>query len=824
MKDEVEAQISEMLNTGLIQHSTSSFSSPVLLVKKKDASWRFCIDYRHLNALTVKAKYPVPIIDELLDELFGAAWFTILDLRAGFHQILMKEGDEYKTAFQTHVGHFKFRVMPFGLTGAPGTFQRAMNNTLAPLLRKCALVFFDDILVYSPTMEDHLNHLHQVFQLLDREQWKVKLSKCSFAQRKVAYLGHVVSAEGVATDPLKINAITQWPVPNSVKELRSFLGLAGYYRKFIKHFGVICQPLTALLKKGVLFVWTDAHTTAFQTLKQALAAAPVLALPDFSTSFVVETDASDSGIGAVLMQKGHPLAFLSKSLGPKSRGLSTYEKEYMALIVAVQHWRAYLQHAEFIIVTDHKSLSQLNEQRLHTPWQHKVFTKLLGLQYKIHYRSGSENRVADALSRCAQSSIQAISVVVPQWLQDVQSSYASDSATQSMLTKLSVDPNAVPHFVLDNGLLRYKGRVWIGDDAQLHTRIVTALHCSAVGGHSGIPVTYSRIKQLFAWKNMKQFIHTFIQQCQICLQAKPDRTAYPGKLQPLPVPEAAWDTISLDFIEGLPRSSTADCILIVVDKFTKYGHFIPLSHPYTALTVAQCFMTEVYRLHGLPSAIISDRDPIFTSQFWRHLFRLTGTDLKLSSSYHPQTDGQTERVNQCLETYLRCFVNACPKKWESWLPTAEFWYNTSHHSALNCSPFEVLYGRRPRSLGLTVDATTPSDLSDWLHERHTMQNLVRQHLLRAQDRMKRQADKKRSERIFFCWGLGVPQTATLCSVFRHAACSSEIELQILRPLHGTSSGRGSSIPSSAAFYQSYPPRCPRISAKTGCWFPWHPFC
>lgn len=159
-------------------------------------------------------------------------------------------------------------------------------------------------------------------------------------------------------------------------------------------------------------------------------------------------------------------------------------------------------------------------------------------------------------------------------------------------------------------------------------------------------------------------------------------------------------------------------------------------------------MTEVYRLHGLPSAIISDRDPIFTSQFWRHLFRLTGTDLKLSSSYHPQTDDQTERVNQCLETYLRCFVNACPKKWKSWLPTAEFWYNTSHHSALNCSPFEVLYGRRPRSLGLTVDATTPSDLSDWLHERHTMQNLVRQHLLRAQDRMKRQADKKRSERIF----------------------------------------------------------------------------
>lgn len=748
MKDEIESQVNEMLQSGLIQHSSSAFSSPVLLVKKKDNSWRFCVDYRHLNALTLKSKYPVPIIDELLDELFGAAWFSILDLRAGFHQILLKDGEAHKTAFQTHVGHYEFRVMAFGLTGAPGTFQRAMNHTLAPLLRKCVLVFFDDILIYSATLTDHVRHLQQVFELLDRAQWKVKMSKCSFAQNKVSYLGHVVSSQGVATDPTKVQAVADWPTPTCLKELRSFLGLAGYYRKFIRHFGVICKPLTVLLKKGSLFVWTSDHDLAFNTLKRALISAPVLSLPDFSTPFVVETDASDDGVGAVLMQNGHPLAFLSKALGPRSRGLSTYEKEYLAVILAVQQWRAYLQHSEFTILTDHKSLSQLNEQRLHTPWQHKVFTKLLGLHYKILYRPGTDNRVADALSRCVQGELQAISVVVPKWLSEVQSSYLNDAEAQDLLAKLSIDPLAVPHFTLKDGLLRYKTRIWLGADAQLHHRILSALHCSAMGGHSGVPVTYSRVKGIFAWKNLKSSVQQFVEQCQVCLQAKPDRSAYPGKLQPLPVPRSAWHTISMDFVEGLPRSGTADCILVVVDKFTKFSHFIPLSHPYTAASVAHLFMSHVYRLHGFPIAIISDRDPVFTSQFWTTLFKLAGTELRLSSAYHPQSDGQTERVNQCLETFLRCFVSACPKKWSAWLSAAEFWYNTSCHSALGRSPFEVLYGRKPHSLGLSMNATAPVQLSEWLQERTTMQELIRQHLVRAQDRMKRQADKCRSERVF----------------------------------------------------------------------------
>lgn len=406
LKDEIEKQVADMLHQGVIQKSTSAFASPVLLVKKKDNTWRFCVDYRYLNALTIKSKYPVPVFDQLMDELAHARWFSKLDLKAGYHQILLQAGEEYKTAFQTHIGHYEFRVMAFGLTGAPNTFLGAMNDTLKSVLRKCVLVFFDDILIYSQTFEDHVRHLQQVLQLLLRDQWKVKLSKCELAQNQIAYLGHIISANGVATDPAKITAIEHWKTPTSAKELRSFLGLAGFYRKFVRHFGMISRPLFDLLKKHTLFVWTPEHQKAFELLKQTLMSAPVLALPDFTKPFCIYTDACQTGVGAVLMQQGHPLAFLSRALGPKNQGLSTYEKEYMAILLAVTQWRSYLQLAEFIIYTEHRSLTQLNEQRLNTMWQQKVYTKLAGLQYKVIYKKGTENGAADALSRQCSDELQ----------------------------------------------------------------------------------------------------------------------------------------------------------------------------------------------------------------------------------------------------------------------------------------------------------------------------------------------------------------------------------------------------------------------------------
>lgn len=447
-----------MLNNGIIRPSQSPFASPVLLVKKKDDSWRFCDNYRQLNNITVKNKYPLPVVDELLDELHGAARFTKLDMRSGYHQIHVKPEDEAKTAFRTHSGHWEFRVMPFGLANAPASFQALMNTILRSLLRKCVLVFVDNILIYSLTLEVHLDHLREVFKILDQHQLLLKQSKCSFGQQQLEYLGHIINANGVAPDPKKIEAVQNWPTPTDIKQLRGFLGLSGYYRKFIKNYGVLSRPLTDLLKKDSLFHWTAQHQQCFDTLKQALISTPVLALPDFAKPFMVETDASSTGIGVVLSQAGHPVAYISKALGPKAQALSTYKKECMAVILAISKWKPYLQHREFTIATDHKSLIHLGEQKLHEGMQQKAFIKLIGLQYKILYKKGLENKAADALSRQSEPlQLHVVSSCTPRWLEIVLEGYNQDASTKQLLTELSISRSNNKGFSLSDGIIRYKG-------------------------------------------------------------------------------------------------------------------------------------------------------------------------------------------------------------------------------------------------------------------------------------------------------------------------------------------------------------------------------
>lgn len=476
-----------------------------------------------------------------------------------------------------------------------------------------------------------------MLEVLAKEKWQVKISKCAFTQDRVAYLGHVISADGVATDGSKISSIQTWPRPTTVKELRGFLGITGYYRKFIRQYAVISQPLTQLLKKGSLFIWTDATEVAFQTLKTALISAPVLALPNFALPFTVETDACDVGIGAVLSQQGHPVAFVSRALGPRNQGLSVYEKEYLAILLAVQQWRSYLQLGEFVIRTDHQSLTHFTDQRLHTNWQQKALTKMMGLQYKVVYKKGILNGAAHALSRkpAHSSQVMAVTEVKPAWLDRVMASYAQDSYAQEKFQKIAVTPAAEPHFTLRDGLLRYQGRIWLGNDVELQLQIVSAFHDSPVGGHSGFPVTYRRLVSLFKWTCMKAQIHDYVRSCRVCQQAKPERTLPAGLLQPLPIPSEPWEMV----IDGLPPSRQFNCILVVVDKLSKYAHFIPLRHPYTASKVVEVFVDNVYRLHGMPKSLVSDRDPIFTSQFWQSVFKATGTQLKMSTASHPETDG-----------------------------------------------------------------------------------------------------------------------------------------------------------------------------------------
>lgn len=497
------------------------------------------------------------------------------------------------------------------------------------------MVFLDDILVYSPSLETHIQHLQLVLEKLREYKLYMKSSKCSFAQQQVDYLGHVISGEGVATDPSKTEAMLKWPTPTSVTELRGFLGLTGYYRRFVRNYGLLAKPLTKLLQKNQ-FAWSEQAQSAFDSLKQAMVSTPVLALPNFAETFEIETDASDVGIGAVLMQKGQPIAFLSKALGATHKHLSIYEKEFLALIMAVEKWRQYLQRHEFVIRTDHKSLAYLSEQNLHSELQRKAMTRLMGLQFKIVYKRGKDNVVADALSRVGHLwALQAVSAVKPLWIQEVTNSYVTDGQAQVILARLAISSPDQHDFSLHQGVIRYYDRIWVGSNSALQTKIITALP-SAIGGHSGQQATYHRVKKMFYWKGLKQDVEAFVKQCVVCQQAKHANLHPAGLLQPLPIPEGVWQDLSLDFIEGLPMSEGYNVILVVVDRLTKYAHFFPLKHPFTALTVAKVLYDGVVKLHGLPKTMVSDRDKLFTSKLWTELFKLVGVKLLFST---PPSDG-----------------------------------------------------------------------------------------------------------------------------------------------------------------------------------------
>lgn len=377
-------------------------------------------------------------------------------------------------------------------------------------------------------------------------------------------------------------------------------------------------------------------------------------------------------------------------------------------------------------------------------------TRLMGLQFKVVYRKGKENVAADALSRVGHLlSLQAVSEAQPIWVQEVLNSYATDPKAQALLTRLTIHSPDEEGYSLEQGLIKYKSKVWIASNSALQTKLIAALHSTAIGGHSGGQATYHRLKQLFHWKGMKGHVTEYIKQCQICQQAKHELIHPAGLLQPLPIPQGAWRDWSMDFIEGLPMSAGSNTILVVVDRFTKYSHFLPLKHPFTAQIVARVVLDNVVKLHGFPKTIVSDRDKIFTSNFWRALFSLVDTKLQMSSAYHPQTDGQTERVNQCLEMYLRCAVRDMPQQWRSWLSLAELWYNTTYHSTLGCSPFKALYGYEAE-LGtmLPVPTDSSSPVAEFLQQRETQLATLKTHLAAAQNRMKLQADRSRTDRQF----------------------------------------------------------------------------
>uniref|UniRef100_A0A2N9IS90 Reverse transcriptase n=1 Tax=Fagus sylvatica TaxID=28930 RepID=A0A2N9IS90_FAGSY len=491
---ELQRQVEDLMNKGYVRESMSPCAVPVLLVPKKDGTWRMCVDCRAINNITVKYRHPIPRLDDMLDELYGSCIFSKIDLKSGYHQIRMKEGDEWKTAFKTKYGLYEWLVMPFGLTNAPSTFMRLMNHVLRAFIGKFVVVYFDDILVYSKDLNEHIEHLRYVFDVLKCEKLYANFKKCNFCMEKVVFLGYVVTTTGIEVDEEKVKAIKEWPTPKSITEVRSFHGLASFYRRFVKDFSTLAAPLTEIIKKNVGFHWGADQDNAFATIKERLCSAPVLALPNFNKTFEIECDASGIGIGAVLMQDRRPIAFFSEKLSGASLKYPTYDKELYALVRALETWQHYLWPREFVIHTDHESLKHLKGQgklnQRHARWLEYIET----FPYVIRYKQGKENIVADALSRryVLLTSMSA-KLLGFEYVKDM---YADDADFSNVYK--ACDKTAFGKFYKHDGYLFKESKLCV-PSCSMCELLVREAHGGGLMGHFGVKKTLDILHEHFFW-------------------------------------------------------------------------------------------------------------------------------------------------------------------------------------------------------------------------------------------------------------------------------------------------------------------------------------
>ncbi|GJU85969.1 putative reverse transcriptase domain-containing protein [Tanacetum coccineum] len=657
-------------------------------------------------------------------------------------ELRVREEDIPKTAFRTRYGHYEFQVMPFGLTNAPAVFMDLMNRVCKPYLDKFVIVFIDDILIYSKNKQEHEEHLKIILELLKKEEF-----------------------EGIHVDPAKIESIKDWTSPKSPTEIRQFLGLAGYYRRFIEGFSKIAKPMTKLTQKKVKFEWGDKQEAAFQLLKQKLCSAPILALPEGSEDFIAYCDASKKGLGAVLMQREKVISYASRQLKIHEKNYTTHDLELGAVVFALKIWRHYLYGTKCTVYTDHKSLQHILDQKELNMRQRRWLELLSDYDCDIRYHPGKANVVADALSRKerepplrVRALVMTISLDLPKQILNAQTEARKPENIKNedvggMLVENAKNLEAIRTEKLEpraDGTLCLNGRSWLPCYGDLRTVIMHESHKSKYSIHSGSDKMYQDMKKLYWWPNMKADIATYVNKCLTCAKVKAEHQRPSGLLVQPKIPEWKWDNITMDFVTKLPKTSQGyDTIWVIVDRLTKSAIFTPMRETDPLDKLARLYLREVVTRHGIPVSIICDRDPRFASNFWRSLQNALGTNLDMSTAYHPQTDGQSERTIQTLEDMLRACAIDFGKGWVNHLPLVEFSYNNSYHASIKAAPFEALYGRKCRSPVCWTEVGEAQILGPELIQETTEKIIqIKQRMQAARDRQKSYADLKRKPMEF----------------------------------------------------------------------------
>ena len=739
-RQSMEDYIRDSLAAGIIRPSSSPAGAGFFFVDKKDKTLRPCIDYRGINDITIKNRYPIPLISTAFELLEGAKVFTKLDLRNAYHLVRIREGDEWKTAFNTPTGHYEYLVMPFGLTNAPAVFQNLVNDVLRDMLNVFVFVYLDDILIFSPDEDTHTHHVRAVLQRLLQNQLFVKAEKCEFHRPSVTFLGFVLAEGEIRMDPEKISAVANWTTPCSRREVQRFLGFANFYRKFIRNYSSVASPLHDLTSPHRPFVWSPDCEAAFQGLKRSFTTAPVLALPDPSQQFVVEVDASDVGIGAVLSQinpkdgKLHPCAYLSKKLSSSEQNYDVGDRELLAVKVALEEWRHWLEGSSqpFQVWTDHKNLEYLRTAKRLNARQARWSIFFSRFNFTLSYRPGSKNTKPDSLSRIFSpvNDKPEPKTILPKTCFVSVLTWEVEAKVKAAHNN-TICPPECP-----------EGKLYVV--SSLRGEVVHWAHTNKTVCHPGINKTLFVVQQRFWWPKMAKDVTDYVNACPTCASNKVSHQRPSGELRPLPIPQRPWSHISMDFVTGLPSSDGNTVVLTVVDRFSKMAHFIPLTKLPSAKETAEVMLSHVFRLHGFPKDIVSDRGPQFISRFWKEFCNLLGATVSLSSGFHPQTNGQAERLNQELETGLRITASQNPDTWSQKLIWVEFAHNSLPSSSTGFSPFHITHGYQPSLFpSIDPDSPVPSALALVRSCKRTWER-ARQNLLRQSNIHKAAADRKRT--------------------------------------------------------------------------------